>query len=71
MRERALHQEKQLAIQRSFDVKQLAIQRRVDELRDKIDELEVELDEKGRDVYRQIIIRKKDELRKLEEQLDK
>lgn len=60
MREKALQQEKQLAIQKRIDV-----------LKDKIDELEVELDKNERDVYRRIIDRKKAELQELEEQLDK
>ena len=51
--------------------KQLAVQKRIDLLRDQLDELEVHMDRTGREVYRQIINRKTAELRKLEEQLDK
>ncbi len=52
MRERALHQEKP---------------KRIDVLRDQIDEMEVQMDTTGRDVYRTIINRQSAELRKLEE----
>jgi uncharacterized protein Yka (UPF0111/DUF47 family) len=58
MRKKALQQEKNLAIQK-----------RIDNLRDKIDELEVELDNTERDIYRQIINRKR-ELEELEKQLE-
>jgi hypothetical protein len=62
MREKALHQEKQIAIQTRIDV-----------LKDKIDDLEVELvdnSDRRREVYRRIIARKKAELEELESQLE-
>jgi hypothetical protein len=59
MREKALHQEKQLAIQKRIDI-----------LKDKIDDLEVKLDEEEKEVYRRILNRKKAELEELESQLE-
>jgi hypothetical protein len=44
MQEKALQQEKQLAIQKQIDV-----------LKDKIDELELELDKGEREIYQRII----------------
>jgi hypothetical protein len=59
IREKALHQEKQLAIQKRIDI-----------LKDKIDDLEVKLDDEEKEVYRRILTRKKAELKELESQLE-
>jgi hypothetical protein len=59
IREQALHQEKQLAIQKRIDI-----------LKDKIDDLEVKLDDEEKEVYRRILKRKKTELQELESQLE-
>ena len=73
MRAEALQQEKELIDMRKKALQQeknLAIQKRIDNLRDKIDELEVEYDKTERDIYRQIINRKRTELEELEKQLE-
>jgi hypothetical protein len=73
MRAEALQQEKELIDMRKKALQQeknLAIKKRIDNLRDKIDELEVEYDKTERDIYRQIINRKRTELEELEKQLE-
>ena len=61
MRAEALQQEKERIDMRKKALQQeknIAIQKWIDNLRDKIDQLEVEFDKTERDIYRQIINRK-------------